>query len=49
MDTKTTNACAECDKEGGVISLKVCKACMLARYCSPTCQRNHLAKAQDRM
>ena len=38
-----THCCAECGKEGGV-SLKVCKACMLARYCSPTCQRNHWPK-----
>jgi hypothetical protein len=26
---------------GGGVSLKVCKACMLAKYCSPTCQRSH--------
>ena len=33
-------SCAECGKEGGAI-LKVCKACMRAKYCSAVCQRNH--------
>ena len=36
----TTHCCAECGKEGGA-SLKVCKACMLARYCNANCQSNH--------
>jgi len=35
--------CADCGVAGGV-SLKVCKACMLARYCDPTCQRSHWPK-----
>ena len=26
---------------GEGVSLKVCKACMLARYCSPACQKKH--------
>jgi hypothetical protein len=42
MDTITASAsCAECGKEGGDVSLKMCKACMHARYCSAACQRNH--------
>ena len=32
--------CAECGEEGGV-SLKVCKPCMLVRYCNARCQKNH--------
>jgi len=37
--------CADCGGVAGEgVSLKVCKACMLARYCSPTCQRNHWRK-----
>jgi len=37
--------CADCGIVAGEgVSLKVCKACMLARYCSPTCQRNHWSK-----
>jgi hypothetical protein len=39
----TVHCCAECGKEGGV-SLKTCKACMHARYCSAACQRNHWPK-----
>ena len=32
----------ECGKEGGgVVSLKMCKSCMNARYCSAECQKNH--------
>ena len=36
----TISCCAECGAEGGA-SLKTCKACMHARYCSAECQRNH--------
>ena len=44
QETMATNACcAECGEEGGV-SLKTCKACMHARYCSAVCQRNHWPK-----
>ena len=32
--------CAECGEEGGV-SLKVCKPCMLVKYCNAECQRKH--------
>jgi len=39
----TNSCCAECGEEGGA-SLKVCKACMHARYCSAACQRNHWPK-----
>jgi hypothetical protein len=35
--------CAECGKEGG-ISLKVCKSCMLVKYCNAECQKNHWPK-----
>jgi hypothetical protein len=38
-----THCCAECGEEGG-ISLKVCKSCMLVRYCNADCQRNHWPK-----
>jgi len=36
----TNRCCAECGEDGGV-SLKICKACMLVRYCNADCQRNH--------
>jgi TPR repeat protein len=37
--------CAECGgKEGGVISLKACTSCMVVKYCSANCQRNHWPK-----
>ena len=37
------SGCAECGKEegGGIASLKMCKACMLIKYCSASCQKNH--------
>jgi hypothetical protein len=36
------DCCADCGSvAGGGVSLKVCKACMLAKYCSPSCQRSH--------
>ena len=38
----TAQCCAECGEEGGV-SLKVCKACMQAKYCNAKCQRKHWA------
>jgi hypothetical protein len=34
--------CADCGGvAGGGISLKVCKSCMLVKYCNADCQRNH--------
>jgi hypothetical protein len=39
-DAITAQCCAECGEEGGV-SLKMCKSCMIVRYCGATCQRNH--------
>ena len=36
----TAHCCAECGKEGGA-TLKVCKSCMVAKYCNANCQRNH--------
>ena len=37
--------CAECGgKEGGVISLKACKSCMVVKYCNANCQKNHWPK-----
>jgi len=42
MDHSPAQCCADCGGVAGEgVSLKVCKACMVARYCSPTCQRNH--------
>jgi TPR repeat protein len=36
--------CADCGKEeGGGVSLKACKSCMLVKYCNAKCQRNHWA------
>jgi hypothetical protein len=36
------NCCADCGVvAGGAVSLKACKACMNAKYCSAACQRNH--------
>ena len=35
--------CADCGVEGGA-SLKVCKSCMLVRYCNADCQRNNWPK-----
>ena len=40
---KITACCAECGTEGGA-SLKICKSCMRAKYCSAACQRNHWPK-----
>ena len=40
----TASCCAECGKEeeeGGAVTLKVCKACMLVKYCNAECQRKH--------
>jgi hypothetical protein len=36
-----THCCAECDKEEGGVSLKMCKACMLVKYCNANCQKKH--------
>jgi hypothetical protein len=38
--------CADCGKDGGA-SLKVCKLCMLIRYCDANCQRNHWPKHKN--
>jgi tetratricopeptide (TPR) repeat protein len=40
-DNATVHCCAECGEEGGAVSLKTCKACMLVKYCNADCQRNH--------
>jgi hypothetical protein len=40
----TASCCADCGKEegeGDAVSLKVCKACMLVKYCNAECQRKH--------
>ena len=37
----TNKICADCGEEGGDISLKTCKACMLVKYCNADCQKNH--------
>ena len=39
----TNNCCAECGKEGGA-SLKICKSCMLVKYCNAECQHKHWPK-----
>ena len=39
----TARCCAECGEEGGA-SLKMCKACMHARYCDAECQHKHWPK-----
>ena len=39
----TISCCAECGEEG-VVNLKVCKACMLVKYCNANYQRNHWPK-----
>ena len=45
MDHSPAQCCADCGGVAGEgVSLKTCKSCMLARYCSPTCQRNHWSK-----
>ena len=36
----TNNYCAECGEEGGA-SLKMCKSCMLVKYCNAECQKKH--------
>jgi TPR repeat protein len=38
----TTQCCADCGVEGD--SLKMCKACMHARYCNAECQKKHWPK-----
>ena len=35
------NCCAECGVAGAGVSLKMCKACMHARYCNAECQHKH--------
>jgi tetratricopeptide (TPR) repeat protein len=37
------HCCAECGEEGGA-SLKVCKSCMLVKYCNASCQHKHWPK-----
>ena len=41
-----THCCADCGVAGGA-SLKVCKPCMLVRYCNADCQRNHWPKHKE--
>jgi hypothetical protein len=36
----STSCCAECGEEGGA-SLKMCKSCMLVKYCNAECQKKH--------
>ena len=44
-DDAYARCCDECDKEeGGDVSLKACKSCMLVKYCNANCQRNHWPK-----
>ena len=43
LGNATTLCCAECGEEGGV-SLKMCKSCMLVKYCNADCQKNHWPK-----
>jgi TPR repeat protein len=37
----SSSCCAECGKEEGGVSLKMCKPCMLVKYCNAECQKNH--------
>ena len=39
----TNSCCAECGEEGGV-TLKICGACMLVKYCNASCQHKHWPK-----
>ena len=41
LSNAVAHCCAECGGEEGVVNLKVCKACMLVKYCNANCQRNH--------
>ena len=34
------HCCGECGVTGGA-NLKICKSCMLVKYCNAECQRNH--------
>jgi hypothetical protein len=38
------HCCAECGKEEGGVSLKMCKSCMSVKYCNAICQRKHWPK-----
>jgi hypothetical protein len=41
----STHCCADCGSVAGEgLTLKACKACMLAKYCNAECQRNHWPK-----
>ena len=40
-DASARNCCAECGVAGAGVSLKMCKACMHARYCNAECQHKH--------
>ena len=40
-DNTNAQCCAECGEEGGAVSLKTCKSCMLVKYCNADCQKNH--------
>jgi hypothetical protein len=44
-DDAMVHCCADCGGVAGEgISLKACKACMLAKYCNADCQKNHWPK-----
>ena len=38
----TTNACAQCGKEGG--NLNTCNKCEIAKYCNAACKKKHRSK-----
>ena len=44
MNQIVNACCADCGKDGGGVSLKACKSCMLVRYCNADCQKNHWAE-----
>ena len=42
------DCCADCGSEaGGGVSLKMCKSCMVSKYCNANCQKNHWPKHKN--
>ena len=42
------DCCADCGSEaGGGVSLKMCKSCMVSKYCNAECQKNHWPKHKN--